>query len=89
MEELKKQFYKEFRYIQAIKNEESGNQYTNVADWWISKIERVLDGMKPYTIKGEKEARVADFTQEQFASVVKSDEFWVEDEITPNESTPQ
>lgn len=36
--ELKEEFFKEFNYIQTIKNEESGNSYKKIADWWLSKL---------------------------------------------------
>ena len=33
VEEIVEEFYKEFSYIQAVKNEKSGNAYKKIADW--------------------------------------------------------
>ena len=43
IEEQKEEFYEKFSFIQAIKNEQSGNAYTRVFDWHIKSIKQILE----------------------------------------------
>lgn len=43
IEEQKKEFYEKFSFIQAIKNEQSGNAYTRVFDWHKQSLIQILE----------------------------------------------
>lgn len=43
-------------------------------------MERILSGMKPYTIKADDSVRMADFTHTQFEQIVRDETFWRDDE---------
>lgn len=54
-----------------------------------TKIKRVLNAMKPYTIKASDDVRIADLTHEQFASIVNKEYFWFDDEPAPTKTDKQ
>lgn len=53
------------------------------------RVERVLNAMKPYTIKASDDIRIADLTHKQFVSIVNDESFWFDDEPASTKTDKQ